>query len=150
MGLAIGSPLPGFVLKDQDGNDFDSKILQERVPLVLYFYPRDFTPGCTAEACAFRDRYAEFTQLGARVIGVSSDSPERHKAFAQKHNLPFTLLSDPGGKLATRFGVKSSLLGLLPGRETFIFDRDKKLVYTFRSMQAGPHISRALLEIKKL
>ena len=88
---------------------------------MLYFYPKDDTPGCTKEACTFRDQYEDFTAAGAEVIGVSSDSSESHRKFAGKYSLPFTLLSDRGGEVRKRYGVPATL-GLLPGRVTFVID----------------------------
>lgn len=142
--------LKPFTATDQNGNTFDVTEYLEKKPLVIYFYPKDFTPGCTKEACSFRDRYEDFKELGAEVIGVSADSETSHKRFAKKYNLPFTLLSDQNGQLRKLFGVKKNLLGLIPGRETFIFDRDGKLVLRFNSLNAEPHIRKALKTLKDL
>lgn len=142
--------LKPFTATDQNGNTFDVTEYLEKKPLVIYFYPKDFTPGCTKEACSFRDRYEDFKELGAEVIGISGDSESSHKRFAKKYNLPFTLLSDQNGQLRKLFGVKKNLLGLIPGRETFIFDRNGKLVLRFNSLNAEPHIRKALKTLKDL
>jgi peroxiredoxin Q/BCP len=117
---------------------------------VLFFYPKDFTPGCTAEACAFRDSYEDFTDAGALVVGISSDSEASHRKFANRHRLPFILLSDPNREVRRKFGVKNRLFNLLPGRETFVVDKTGRIVMTFEAVQASGHVSRALKAIKKL
>ncbi|MEH6408512.1 MAG: peroxiredoxin, partial [Leeuwenhoekiella sp.] len=117
---------------------------------VIYFYPKNFTPGCTKEACSFRDSYADFKALGADILGVSSDNTNSHARFADKYSLPFTMLSDPGGKIRKKFGVKSDLLGLIPGRETFIFDKQGKLVLRYNSLKAQSHITKAMEAVKNL
>src|SRR5580693_10489045 len=113
--VKVGDKAPDFTLPAQSG---------ERV-VVMYFYPKDNTSGCTAEACAFRDSHEVFTDAGAEVIGVSSDSAEKHTAFADKYKLPFTLLSDRGGKVRKLYGVPT-VLGLIPGRVTYVIDREGK------------------------
>ncbi|NBC57000.1 MAG: redoxin domain-containing protein [Bacteroidetes bacterium] len=148
--MKVNDKLKPFTAKDQNGEEFDISKHLGKTPLVIYFYPKNFTPGCTKEACSFRDSYQDFQDLGAEVIGVSGDSESSHQRFAKKHNLPFTLLSDKDGKLRKQFGVKKSLLGLLPGRETFIFDDDGVLIHRFNSMDAKPHIRKALKVVKKI
>src|SRR5215467_3656989 len=121
--VGVGDKAPDFTLPSQSGEQvrlYDR--IGQRV-VVLYFYPKDNTSGCTAEACAFRDSYEVFTDAGAEVIGVSSDSVESHAGFAGHHKLPFTLLSDEGGKVRKSYGVPATL-GLLPGRVTYVIDRD--------------------------
>jgi len=142
--------MPEFSLKDQEGNLFHSTEHLGEKPLVIFFYPKDFTPGCTAEACAFRDHYEDFTDAGALVIGISSDSQASHRNFANRHRLPFILLSDPNKEVRRKFRVKNRLLNLLPGRETFVVDKDGKIVMTFEGMQASGHVPRALKALKKL
>lgn len=142
--------LKPFTATDQNGDSFDASNYIGHQPLVIYFYPKDFTPGCTKEACSFRDRYEDFQELGAKVIGISGDSENSHKRFAKKYNLPFTLLSDASGKLRKQFGVKKSLLGLIPGRETFIFDAKGLLILRFNSLNAEPHIRKALKTLKSI
>lgn len=149
MALKIGDKLPRLTLKDQEGENYHFSRLEDKA-LVIFFYPKDFTPGCTKEACSFRDHYEEFQDLGAEVIGISTDNENSHKKFASKHKLPFVLLSDKEKRARKAFGVKPGLLGLLPGRETFVFDKDKKLIHRFNSMGASQHIPEALNSLKKI
>ncbi|MEO9474470.1 MAG: peroxiredoxin [Cyclobacteriaceae bacterium] len=146
--LAIGSPLPSLTLKNQDNEQVN---LDQYLgnPLVVYFYPKDETPGCTAEACSFRDRYEDFEAAGANVVGISSDSVQSHQKFIKKHRLNFTLLSDQRQEAAKAFKVKRRLFGLLPGRETFVFNNEGKLCLKFSSsIMINQHISEALKAIK--
>jgi len=149
-GIRAGDKAPDFTLPSQSGEQvrlYDR--LGERV-VVLYFYPRDDTRGCTAEACAFRDSFEAFTDAGAEVIGVSSDSVDRHAAFAGKHKLPFTLLSDQGGQVRKSYGVPA-VLGMVPGRVTFVIDREGTVRHSFNSMtNIGQHISDALRIVREL
>ena len=118
-------------------------------PLVVYFYPKDETYGCTAEACKFRDEYESFVAAGAEVIGVSRDSADSHEQFKSHHRLPFTLLSDPDGKVARAWGVKGKLG--LPGRVTYVFDKAGVLRHRFDSMiRFGKHVDEALEVVKRL
>ena len=118
--------------------------------VVLYFYPKDNSPGCTKEACAFRDSYEAFKDAGAEVIGVSSDSEESHGLFSLKLGLPFLLLSDEGGKIRELYGVPSSL-GLIPGRVTFVIDKNGVVRHVFSSqLNAEKHIEESLRIIKGL
>ncbi|MGX1023561.1 peroxiredoxin [Psychroflexus sp. MBR-150] len=148
--MKVNDKLKAFTAKDQNGDEFDISQYLGKKPLVIFFYPKNFTPGCTKEACSFRDSYQDFKDLGAEVIGISGDSESSHQRFAKKHDLPFTLLSDQDGKLRKQFGVKKSLLGLLPGRETFIFDDKGILIHRFNSMDAKPHIRKALKVVKEI
>lgn len=150
MSLKIGDIIPTFTAKDNKGEFFDSQTVVGRKPLVIYFYPKDNTPGCTTEACAFRDQYEDFKDLGAEVIGVSSDSVKSHQKFAKKHELPFILLADEDKKLRKLFGVHNSLLGLIPGRVTYVVDKNGVIILIFDSMNAKKHIERALETIKEL
>ena len=149
-GIRAGDKAPDFTLPSQSGEQvrlYDR--LGERV-VVLYFYPRDDTRGCTAEACAFRDSFEAFTDAGADVIGISSDSVDRHAAFAGKHNLPFTLLSDKGGQVRKSYGVPA-VLGMVPGRVTYVIDREGTVRHSFNSMtNIGQHISDALRIVREL
>jgi thioredoxin-dependent peroxiredoxin len=149
-GIQVGSKAPDFTLPSQSGAPVR---LQDRVGervIVLYFYPRDDTRGCTAEACAFRDSYEVFADAGADVIGISSDSVDRHAAFAGKHQLPFTLLSDQGGQVRKRYGVPA-VLGVLPGRVTYVIDRQGTVRRVFSSMtNIGQHVSDALETVRQL
>ena len=141
MELKVGDELPSFSLKDQKGNTITKEDFVGNSNLVLYFYPKDDTLGCTKEACRFRDQFEDFTELGAQVVGVSADSPESHAKFAEKYNLPFTLLSDEKNELRKAFGVKGNLLGLIPGRVTFIIDKEGVIQHKFDSqMNATKHV----------
>lgn len=148
--MKIGDFVPNLELREQHGGHFSFADLKGNKPFVVFFYPKDFTPGCTKEACSFRDNYEEFRELGAEVIGISSDSKESHTSFSQKYKLPYLLLSDKDKIARKAFGVKDHLLGLLPGRETFIFDHQGKLVEKYNSMNASSHMSRAMAALKKI
>ena len=148
MGLKVGDKLPNFSAKDTNGNDFDSKDYLGKQPLVIYFYPKDDTPGCTAQACSFRDNYQDFKDLGAEVIGISSDTVQSHIRFKSKFNLPFILLSDNTKKLRKLFGVQNSLF-VIPGRETFVIDKNGIVLMVFNSMSSEIHITKALSVLKK-
>ena len=116
----------------------------------MYFYVKDFTSGCTREACSFRDSYPAFKNLGAEVIGISSDSENTHDAFAKKHQLPFILLSDKNGSARKAFGVKKTL-GILPGRVTFLIDKQGVVRHVFSSARdMGAHVEDALRVLKSL
>ncbi|WP_309609103.1 peroxiredoxin [Flavobacterium sp.] len=150
MALKVGDKITNFTAKDTHGNDFDSQNFVGQKALVIYFYPKDNTPGCTAQACSFRDQYEDFKDLGAEVIGISSDSENSHEKFASKYKLPFILLSDQDKKIRNLFGVPSGMFGLLPGRVTYVADKSGKIVMIFDSMMATKHIPKALEAIKKL
>jgi thioredoxin-dependent peroxiredoxin len=150
MALKVGDKIPNFVAKDGNGNDFDSQKYVGEKPLVVYFYPKDNTPGCTAQACSFRDQYQDFSDLGAEVIGISSDSEKSHDKFAIKHRLPFILLSDHDKKIRKLFGVPAGLFGLIPGRVTYVADKKGIIVMVFDSMMATNHIPKALEAVKNL
>ncbi len=142
--LREGDQIPSFELENQDGKLVKIK---ERIgkPMVIYFYPKDDTPGCTKEACSFRDSYEAFTDIGCEVFGISGDSVEKHKQFQQKHNLPFQLLADKGNLVRKQFGVPTNLLGLIPGRVTYIVDQSGKIIKVFNSQTAvNKHVSEAL------
>ena len=149
--LQAGDTLPDFILPDQNDEDFDIDQVKGKHILVIYFYPKDDTPGCTKEACSFRDQFEDLTDAGAFVIGISSDSPESHRQFRSKYRLPFTLLSDPDKKVRDLFGVPSSLMGLLPGRVTYIIDRNGVIRHVFNSqLNAVQHVEEASRIIKQL
>jgi len=151
MKIKIGSKIPEFNLQDQDGKDVSIKNRIGKNSLVIYFYPKDDTPGCTKEACSFRDQFADFTDLGAEVIGISSDSVKKHKSFAEKHRLPYTLLSDTNKSVRKAFGVPSGFLGLLPGRVTYIFDKQGIVRHMFNSQfNVEKHVEEALEVLKTL
>jgi len=147
-GVKVGDRAPDFSLPDASGSEVSLAGLRGK-PVVLYFYPKDDTPGCTKEACSFRDSYEDFRDAGAEVIGVSSDSSESHKKFAARHKLPFKLLADRGGKLRKRYGVPSTL-GLLPGRVTYVIDAGGVVRHVFNSqLDATRHVSEALDSLQK-
>ena len=144
-----GDVAPTFELPSVGGGTFKLGERRGR-PVVVYFYPKDHTPGCTAEAKAFRDQYDAFLAAGAEVVGVSSDSIESHQRFADKHRLPFTLLSDPAGKVRAAFGVEKTL-GLIPGRATFVIDGDGIVRHVFASqLAATKHVGEALAALEAL
>ena len=149
-GIQVGDKAPDFTLPSQTGEPVRlSDRVGERV-VVLYFYPKDETPGCTKEACTFRDSHEVFAEAGAEVIGVSSDSVDRHAAFAGHHKLPFTLLSDSGGQVRKSYGVPAAL-GVLPGRVTYVIDRTGTVRHVFNSMtNIGRHVGAALDVVKQL
>jgi len=113
---------------------------------VLFFYPKDDTPGCTAEACAFRDSYGDPQELGAEVWGVSGDDADSHRRFAERHGLPFPLLVDQGNALRRAFGVPAAMLGLLPGRVTYVIDGQGVIRHVFNNLLDGPAHRREALE----
>jgi peroxiredoxin Q/BCP len=142
--LQTGQRAPDFELPDQHGTPVRLSSFRGQCPVVLFFYPKDDTTGCTIEACSFRDQLPRFDSLGAKVIGISSDSSASHLRFAQKHDLPYTLLSDPGGKVKKMFGVSNTLI-FIPGRVTFVIDREGIVRHVFSSQtQFQQHISEAL------
>ena len=149
-GVGVGSKAPDFTLPSQSGEMVSLKeFLGEKV-VILYFYPKDDTPGCTKEACAFRDEHEEFGKLDAEVIGISSDSVESHRRFAEKHNLSFTLLSDEGGKVRRMYGVPNTF-GIFPGRVTYIIDEAGVVRHVFSSqIGAVKHVEGALKSLAAL
>ena len=150
MKVNVGDTAPDFTLTSQKGENVPLSQIRGKKNVVLYFYPKDETPGCTREACTFRDSYELFTDLGAAVIGVSADSVESHKAFAEHYNLPFTLLSDGDNKVRKLSGA-SSTFGCIPGRVTIIIDKKGVVRHVFSSqLQAEKHIQEALEVLKKL
>ena len=130
--MEVGCIAPSFTLPSQSGRMVSLKELIGEKPIVLFFYPKNDTPGCTREACAFRDNHEEFGKLDAQVIGISSDSVESHRSFAAKHDLPYTLLSDEEGKVRKLYGVPNTL-GLFPGRVTYVIDREGIVRHVFSS-----------------
>lgn len=148
--VKTGDTAPDFTLNSQSGDKIRLKDFIGKKTIVLYFYPKDGTPGCTAEACSFRDNYDVFKQAGAEVIGISSDAVESHSAFVLKYNLQFILLSDKDQTVRKLYGVPSTL-GLLPGRVTYVIDKKGIVRHIFSSQfNATKHISEALKVIKSL
>jgi peroxiredoxin Q/BCP len=150
MALQIGDIIPHFSALDTNGNLFDSHNVIGSKPVVIYFYPKDNTRVCTEQACSFRDQYQDFTSLGAEVIGVSSDSVKAHQRFANRYQLPFLLLSDADKKLRKLFGVPNDLLGLIPGRVTYVVNREGVIQLVFNSMSGKIHIQKALEMLKSM
>lgn len=148
MALKVGDKLPNFKAKDTNGNLFDIQDYIGKQALVIYFYPKDETKVCTAQACSFRDNYEEFKDLGAEIIGISADSVQSHFKFKSKFNLPFILLSDNDKKLRKLFGVENDFL-IIPGRQTFVVDKNGLIIMVFNSMSGTIHIEKALKVLKK-
>lgn len=149
--LKKGDKVPKFELKDQNGQLFKVADFIGKKNLVIYFYPKDDTPGCTKEACKFRDDFEVFTDLDAMVIGISGDSPESHTKFIEKYNLPFTLLSDEEDEIRKQFGVQGVFLNIIPGRVTFIVDKKGIIQYHFDSMgNAEQHVDEARKVLEQL
>ncbi|MEY4521179.1 MAG: hypothetical protein RIT10_364 [Bacteroidota bacterium] len=151
MALTIGDNCPTFSLNNQAGERISIADFIGKKTLVIYFYPKDDTPGCTKEACSFRDAYEDFKSLGCEVIGISSDSIAAHKKFAEKHRLSFQLLADTDKSVRKLFGVPGNLFGLIPGRVTYIIDLEGKIKGVFNS-QLDPlgHISKAMEVVIKI
>jgi peroxiredoxin Q/BCP len=150
MALKVGDVVPAFSAKNTEGNLFESQSIVGIKPVVIYFYPKDDTPGCTKQACSFRDQYEDFKALGAEVIGISGDSFTAHQKFANKYKLPFILLSDQGKTIRQLFGVPTALFGLLPGRVTYVIDNKGVIKLIFDQMAPKSHITKALEMIKKM
>lgn len=150
MSVRVGEVAPDFTLTSQTGEPVSLKDFRGQKYVVLYFYPKDDTPGCTRESCGFRDRYEAFTEAGAEVIGVSGDSIDSHQKFAAKYQLPFTLLSDSGDRLRKLYGVPATL-GLLPGRVTYVIDKDGIVRHIFNSQfDFQGHINESLQTLKAI
>ncbi|MCG5058060.1 MAG: peroxiredoxin [Limnoraphis sp. WC205] len=148
MTVKVGDTAPNFTLTSQTGESVSLGDFRGKTAVVLYFYPKDDTPGCTAEACAFRDSYQVFKDAGAEVIGVSSDSINDHKQFANKYNLPFVLLSDSSNKVRQLYGVPATLW-ILPGRVTYVIDKQGVVRHIFDSMlDFKAHVDQALQTLK--
>ena len=150
MAIKVGDTAPDFNLPDQNGSAISLQDFRGKKAVVLYFYPKDDTPGCTAESCAFRDQYQVFQDAGAEVIGVSGDSSQSHKQFATKHNLPFTLLSDQGDKVRKSYGATTAF-GFIPGRVTYVIDQNGVVQYVFDSMlNFKGHVEETLKQLQQL
>jgi len=143
--LQVGDRAPDYEGIDQNGKSVRSSDFVGSRPVVIFFYPKDNTPVCTKEACAFRDSYAKFSQIGAEVIGVSGDGEASHRGFAERYRLPFSLLSDTDGTLRAAFGVPKTL-GLFPGRVTYVIDREGVIRLVFSAQLASDGHVKAALE----
>lgn len=149
--LKKGDQLPDITLKNQAGESVALRNFIGKNALVIYFYPKDETPGCTREACHFRDDYEAFTSLGAKVFGISADSVDSHKKFAQRLRLSFDLLSDEKKQAEKAFKVPRNLFGLLPGRVTFIIDKEGVIQHVYNSaVNMAGHVKHAMDALKRM
>jgi len=148
--VKVGDRAPDFTLTSQTGAPVSLSDFRGKQAVVLYFYPKDDTPGCTAESCAFRDSYEVFKEVGAEVIGISGDSPESHRQFASKYTLPFTLVSDAGNKVRQQYAVPATLW-VLPGRVTYVIDKEGIVRHIFDSqLNFSAHVDEALKTLRQL
>jgi len=148
--VAVGKPAPEFELSDQDGQLHSLEDYREQW-VVLYFYPKDETPGCTTEACEFRDNIFAFKDLNAQIIGVSLDTAESHKAFADNHGLPFPLLADVDGMTSTAYGVKTRMMGReVAKRQTFIIGPGGDIAKHYEKVDPSAHSKQVLADLKTL
>ena len=149
MPIRVGHPAPPFVRTDHAGREVVIGPEQDGVA-VVYFYPKDETYGCTIEACGFRDEYAVFEEIGAKVVGISPDSDDSHESFAKNHNLPFSLVSDRDGQLRKLYDVPRTL-GLLPGRVSYVIDGEGIVRHVFNSqLRARKHVDEAVRLVRDL
>jgi peroxiredoxin Q/BCP len=147
--IEVGSHVPQFKLPDQHGKIFDLRSVVGKKNLVIYFYPKDGTPGCTKEACAFRDNIDYFRKSNAMVIGISGDNIKSHQKFEKDNHLNFILLSDLGNKIRKLFGVPSSMMGVVPGRVTYVVNRKGIVIHIYNSLSKPEnHIQEALSALK--
>jgi thioredoxin-dependent peroxiredoxin len=148
--LRAGDKAPDFTLTSATGETVKLSDFLGRTELVLFFYPKDNSLVCSAEACGFRDQFQDFSEAGATLIGISSDSSDSHRRFAERLKLPFILLSDPGGSVRNRYRVPRTL-GVIPGRTTFLIDRNGVIQQIFSSQfQPALHVSVALAALRNL
>ena len=148
--MQIGDPIPELTVTIQTGEQHSLNDLMGEQATVLYFYPKDETPICTKEACSFRDSYEDFVEAGAIVVGVSSDGVASHRAFADRHRLPFTLVADLGGLLRRAFAVPRAL-GFLDGRVTYVIDKHGVVRHVFNArFAADRHVTEALSVVRAL
>lgn len=151
MAIRSGDKCPSFTLPNQNGENINiDEFIGKRI-LIIYFYPKDDTPGCTKEACMFRDSYEEFVDMGCEVIGISSDSIESHRKFAETHRLSFPLLADEKGQVRKQFGVPGNLFGLIPGRVTYIVDKKGVIREVHNSLlDPAGHLTKAFETVRIL
>lgn len=148
--VTVGTAAPDFELADQDGQIHSIEDYRGRW-VVLYFYPKDDTPGCTTEACEFRDDFRAFREADCQILGVSLDSTESHKAFSEKYGLPFPLLTDREGRVASAYGVKSRMLGItVAKRQTFIIDPDGNVAKHYDKVDPASHSRQVLADLEVL
>jgi len=148
--LELGDLAPELSMSTHTGEELSLASYRGEHPVVVFFYPKDGTAVCTKEACSFRDAYEDFTEAGAVVIGISSDSEARHQSFSEKHGLPFLLVSDQDGSIRRAFGVPKTM-GVFPGRVTYVIDREGIVRHVFSSQfTADRHVQEALDVVRKL
>lgn len=150
----IGSPAPGFTLQDQDGAEHSLADYRGKW-LLLYFYPKDDTPGCTIEACGLRDQFKDFSRIGAEVVGVSTDSAGSHKKFAEKFELPFTLLADVHKEVVGAYGVfgEKKMMGrtyMGTRRTSFLIDPSGKVAKVYEKVKPETHAAEVIADLKAL
>jgi thioredoxin-dependent peroxiredoxin len=143
--IQVGDMIPDFSLKDQNGNLFDIKTIRGKKKIVIFFYPQDGSLNCTKEACYFRDLADVFEEADALVVGISSQSVESHRQFAEQNKLNYTILSDSENEVRKLFGVPGKVFGLIPGRVTYVADKSGKVAHIFNSQtDAMRHVDEAL------
>lgn len=148
--FTVGQPAPEFELPDQEGQLHSLEDYRDQW-VVLYFYPKDETPGCTTEACEFRDNIFAFKKINAQILGVSFDDVESHQKFAEKHGLPFPLLADSEGKAANAYGVKTRMFGMtVAKRQTFLIGPDGTLAKHYKKVDPNNHSKQVLADLKEL
>jgi len=143
--IAVGKPAPDFTAKAHDGTDIKVSALKGK-PIVLYFYPRDETPGCTKEACSFRDAWKDLAKTGVVMVGISTDNAESHKAFAKHHELPFHLVSDESGSIAKAYGVPNR--GGFLARHTIVIGADGNVKKIYREVDVSKHAAEIMADLK--
>ena len=145
MNVDIGDVFPDFILNDENGDEFDLKRDFTNSYLVLYFYPKDETPGCTKQACYFKDNYDDFKEIDCEIIGISSDNETSHRSFKTNYNLPFKLLCDQDSKLRKEIQLPKDFFGLSPGRITFLLNSKNEILFIHRSsLKMKSHIKKVL------
>lgn len=148
--VKVGESAPDFSLPNEENKLVSLSDYREKSSVVLFFYPKDFSPGCTSQACHFRDNYEDFTDLGATVLGISGDSVETHKKFLDQYLFPFSLLSDKGDQVRKIYGATKGF-GLLPGRYTFVIDKNGIIRYIFTSeTNMKKHIDESIRILKEI
>ncbi len=148
--VSVGSIAPDFTLPSQSGEPVSLRDFLGKRPVVLFFYPKDNTPGCTRQVCAIRDEFEGFAKLDAEVVGISSDPVSSHERFTEDHNLPFTLLSDEGGRVRQLYGAPKTF-GLFPGRVTYVIDKEGVVRHVFSSqLGVTRHVEEALRVLREL
>lgn len=149
--MKLGDKIPSFTLKNQDGEEVHIKNHIGKHPVILFFYPKNFTRGCTREACAFRDHYDIIKERGAVIFGISSDSVDSHANFKKQYNLPFDLLSDKSGVVRKLFNVPNEIFGIVPGRATYLFDKNGILIMQYNALfGAVDHVKQTLQKLDSI